>query len=169
MIEPQNPSHLSTFLDYHLQESSGIHLFPSSVFPVVLHHFGLRGSDLHSPCFVPISKQGGNNWGPLEFLIGFHLNPLFFRTHKHSFGKGKCVLTSAKPQNFPPAAGCRIYKYSSNDYFSPPQAKFFGIWGAEGNYFPPCYGRSENKGEIIQGIRLIWFAVVQREKYPIRV
>ena len=34
---------------------------------------------------------------------------LVFSTHKHCFGKEKCVLTSANPQNFPPAAGCKVY------------------------------------------------------------
>ena len=124
----------------------------------------------YPPLFRAISKQGGIigvrhlRRKFLELLIGFHLNPLFFRTHKHSFGKGKCVLTSAKPQNFPPAAGCRIYKYSSNDYFSPPQAKFFEIWVAEGNYFPLVSGDLKTRGEIIQGYRLIGCLSAPRQK-----
>ena len=116
---------------------------------------------LFPPLFRAIWKQGGNNWGapPPEKFFGafdeFSLEFLVFRTHKHSFGNRKCVLTSADPQNFPPAAGYGVYKYSSDVYFSPPQAEIFWILAAHPNYFPPCYGRFQNKGGIIQGYRLI--------------
>ena len=67
--------------------------------------------DYFPPCFGRFENKGGNNWGapPPEKNVGafdgFSLKFLVFRTHKHSFGNRKCVLTSADPQNFPPAAG----------------------------------------------------------------
>ena len=88
--------------------------------------------------------------------MGFHGNSLFFRAQTHSFGKGKCVFASAKPQNVPPAAVCEVYRYSSNDYFSPPQAKFFEIWVRRAINSPLVTGDFKTRGELIQGIRLIF-------------